>query len=217
MSERTAKIMGKTDSQKTEAQDIKREQILLGAEKLFTRYGYPKTTMDEIAEAAGLKKASIYYYYENKEAIFRDVVIREIDIFIIEAVKKTAHFKNPVDKITNFCFFRLDYFQQFINLHNLSIQILREAAPFFRKLQSEFLQKEIIFLKNIIDEGVRLKHFKKCDSGKIAALMLDISDAMKYKEFRKSDLQFISDVDYIKMKKEIKNILELIFEGLKYN
>jgi AcrR family transcriptional regulator len=217
MSEKNNKKSGNNDFQKSDAQDVKREQIIVGAEKLFTRYGYLKTTMDEIAEASGLKKASIYYYYENKEAIFHDVIMQEIDFFILEAEKQITILKDPAVKIINFCFFRLDYFRQFLNLHNLSVQIVREAAPFFRKLQKDLLQKEINFLKTIIDEGIKIKLFKKCDSEKIAALILDISDAMKFKEFRKSDIKFPADIDYSKMKNEIKNVLDLILEGLKYN
>ncbi len=217
MAEKNIKKSAKNDSRKSDAQDIKREQIIIGAEKLFTRYGYLKTTMDEIAESAGLKKASIYYYYENKDAIFRDVVMREIDFFIQEAEKNIAVLKNPIEKIMSFCFYRLDYFRQFINLHNLSIQIIREAAPFFKKLQKDFLQKEVNYLKIIIEEGVKSKVFKNCDAEKIASLILDISDAMKFKEFRKSDLKFLADIDYPKMKNNIKNVLDLILEGLKYN
>jgi AcrR family transcriptional regulator len=217
MAEKSIKKSEKSDSPKSDAQDIKRVQILAGAEKLFTRYGYLKTTMDEIAEAAGLKKASIYYYYENKEAIFHDVVMQEISFFIKEADQKVGELNDPIEKIMSFCFFRLDYFQQFLNLHNLSVQIIREAAPFLKKLQKVFLQKEVDYLNTLLQAGVTAKIFKKCDTEKIAGLILDISDAMKFKEFRKSNIKFLSEIDYSKLKNEIKNVLDLILEGLKYN
>jgi AcrR family transcriptional regulator len=216
MAEKRIKKSEKHDSPKADAQDIKREQILAGAEKLFTRYGYVKTTMDEIAEVAGLKKASIYYYYENKEAIFHDVVMQEISYFITEADKKVSVIHDPLEKIMSFCFYRLDYFQQFLNLHNLSIQIIREAAPFLKKLQKDFLQKEIDYLNSLLQTSVKAKIIKNCDTERIAGLILDISDAMKFKEFRKSDIKFISDIDYAKLKSEIRSVLDLILEGLKF-
>lgn len=203
------------DNSKSELHEEKREQILIGAEKLFTRYGYLKTTMDEIAEIAGLKKASLYYYYTSKDAIFRDVVMKEIDVFLKEADKKVREIKEPIDKILNFCFFRLDYFQQFINLHNLSVDLLIEAEPFFKKLHKDFIRKEIEFLKILFDEGVRQKVFKKCDTEKISSLILDISDALKFKEFRKSKNKFLADVDYLKLKNDLNSVLSLILEGLK--
>jgi len=41
--------------------------ILEAAEGLFERYGYRKTTVDEIAQAAGLGKGTIYLYFKSKE------------------------------------------------------------------------------------------------------------------------------------------------------
>lgn len=200
---------------KVDSHDEKREQILIGAEKLFTRYGYLKTTMDDIAEIAGLKKASLYYYYNSKDAIFRDVIMKEINNFIIEAKQKINVINDPIEKILSFFFFRLDYFQQFINLHNLSIHIIKEAEPYIKKLHKDFIQKEINYLKSLLDEGVKQKIFKNCDTEKIATLILDINDALKFKEFRKGELKFLSDIDYPKLKNDIKNIMDLILEGLK--
>lgn len=200
---------------KVDSHDEKREQILMGAEKLFTRYGYLKTTMDDIAEIAGLKKASLYYYYNSKDAIFRDVIMKEINNFIIEAKNKIDSINDPIEKVLSFCFYRLDYFQQFINLHNLSIHIIKEAEPYIKKLHKDFIQREINYLKSLLDEGVKLKIFKNCDTEKIATLILDINDALKFKEFRKGELKFLSDIDYPKLKNDIKNIMYLILEGLK--
>ena len=200
---------------KVDSHDEKREQILIGAEKLFTRYGYLKTTMDDIAEIAGLKKASLYYYYNSKDAIFRDVIMKEINNFIIEAKNKIDSINDPIEKVLSFCFYRLDYFQQFITLHNLSIHIIKEAEPYIKKLHKDFIQREINYLKSLLDEGVKLKIFKNCDTEKIATLILDINDALKFKEFRKGELKFLSDIDYPKLKNDIKNIMDLILEGLK--
>jgi len=44
-----------------------RDSILDAAESLFERYGYGKTTVDEIAKEAGIGKGSIYLHFESKE------------------------------------------------------------------------------------------------------------------------------------------------------
>ena len=51
-----------------------RSQIVDVARKIFTRYGFRKTTMEEIALASSMGKSSIYYYFPSKEDIFRAVV-----------------------------------------------------------------------------------------------------------------------------------------------
>ncbi len=48
----------------------RRREILETAGRLFAGRGYSKTDVAEIATALGLTKASIYHYYESKEALF---------------------------------------------------------------------------------------------------------------------------------------------------
>ena len=56
-----------------------RTHIVGVARKIFTRYGFRKTTMEEIAAASRKGKSSIYYYFKSKEEIFRAVVEREAE------------------------------------------------------------------------------------------------------------------------------------------
>ncbi len=56
--------------------------ILDAAMKRFGYYGLAKTTMSEIASDVGLSKASLYYYFADKDALFRAVVKREQDGFL---------------------------------------------------------------------------------------------------------------------------------------
>jgi AcrR family transcriptional regulator len=52
----------------------KREQILGSATELFVRHGYKKTSMEEVARAAGIAKGTVYLYYQNKaELLFHAI------------------------------------------------------------------------------------------------------------------------------------------------
>ncbi len=42
--------------------------------RLFSTYGFKKTTIEEVAEAARISKGTFYNFYESKEALFMDVV-----------------------------------------------------------------------------------------------------------------------------------------------
>ena len=53
--------------------DQKRESILLAAEVQFSRYGFRRTSMEDIAKETGVSRASLYSYFENKEEIFRSL------------------------------------------------------------------------------------------------------------------------------------------------
>jgi len=60
----------------------KEKLILDAAQHRFAAYGYSKVTMDEIAEDVGMAKASLYYYFPTKEAIFRSIVLHEQSEFL---------------------------------------------------------------------------------------------------------------------------------------
>ena len=49
--------------------DDQRELILARAATLFAHRGYSATSMNEVAQACGLSKATLYHYYEDKYAI----------------------------------------------------------------------------------------------------------------------------------------------------
>ncbi|MDB5732333.1 MAG: TetR family transcriptional regulator [Variovorax sp.] len=49
--------------------DDQRELILERAAQLFARRGYPSTSMNQVAEACNLSKATLYHYYRDKYAL----------------------------------------------------------------------------------------------------------------------------------------------------
>ena len=51
--------------------DEVRLQIVESSRIIFSKYGYKKTTMDEIAQITGKGKSSIYYYFPGKEDIYK--------------------------------------------------------------------------------------------------------------------------------------------------
>ncbi len=56
------------------------ERILEAASDLFAHYGYDKTTMEDIARAAGVSKGAIYLHFRGKEDLFDALIARESDI-----------------------------------------------------------------------------------------------------------------------------------------
>lgn len=53
---------------------IKRK-IIIDAGDIFSRFGFSKTTMSDIAGKTGMGKSSLYYYFKSKEEVFEQVVI----------------------------------------------------------------------------------------------------------------------------------------------
>jgi len=60
--------------------NLEREgRILDAAAELIIRYGYDKTSVEEIAREAGISKGAIYLHFKSKEDLFEALVLRETD------------------------------------------------------------------------------------------------------------------------------------------
>lgn len=58
-------------------QRAKRARILASATELFVRFGYRKTSIDEVARAAGVAKGTVYLYYRNKAELVLHAIALE--------------------------------------------------------------------------------------------------------------------------------------------
>lgn len=56
--------------------DDKNQNILDSALRAFSTYGFKKTSMDDIAKGAGMSRPALYLYFDNKEAILRELTSR---------------------------------------------------------------------------------------------------------------------------------------------
>jgi AcrR family transcriptional regulator len=68
--------------------DEQREMILARAAALFARGGYPGTSMNQVAEACGLSKATLYHYYRDKYELL--VSIAETHVTRLQGVVADA-------------------------------------------------------------------------------------------------------------------------------
>jgi AcrR family transcriptional regulator len=59
------------------ALDERARRILDVATRLILHYGYDKTTMSDVAAAAGVSKSTLYLYWKSKEELFRALLTRE--------------------------------------------------------------------------------------------------------------------------------------------
>ncbi len=79
--------------------DARRRQLFEVALSLFAEHGYPATTMDDIAEAAGVTKPLVYQHFESKRALYLELM----DVFSTELVtrivKATATAQGPRQQV----------------------------------------------------------------------------------------------------------------------
>ena len=58
-----------------QAKQAKQEALLQAAVATFLRYGWKKTSMDDVARAANVSRQGLYLHWTSKEALFKDAVV----------------------------------------------------------------------------------------------------------------------------------------------
>ena len=195
----------------------KRDKILRAASEVFARYGYDKTTLDDIGRRIGLNKASLYYYFKNKEEIFIQVILAETEIFINDLQQKTTAKHQVEEKVIHYLTERIKRYEEVLNVTQLSIESLQKVEPLFQDLYQTVKSKEIIFLKELLDIGVDKKEISVADTQDLAESLFIISDALKHDRTVQKELYFGNNYDYTDIEKKITNIIKYIFNGLKIN
>ena len=74
------------NQQQNSRSETNRQKILSAAGKFFWQKGYIATSIDDIAGAAKMNKASIYYYFENKAAILHELGTTTLQAMIDQAL-----------------------------------------------------------------------------------------------------------------------------------
>src|SRR5258707_10816533 len=70
-----------------------REAILVAATAIFLRYGFKKTSMDDVARAAGVSRQGLYLYFDTKDVLFREA-LQHLMSHLISAARAAAEDRN---------------------------------------------------------------------------------------------------------------------------
>ncbi|MDO9423468.1 MAG: TetR/AcrR family transcriptional regulator [Methylobacter sp.] len=81
----------------SEPTNSKRQTIIEGATRMFLKHGYHKVSMDKIAQAAPVSKATLYQHFENKNALFSAVVF-ELCRSLLQTMAEIATDSKDVEK-----------------------------------------------------------------------------------------------------------------------
>ncbi|MEI6884815.1 MAG: TetR/AcrR family transcriptional regulator [Bacteroidota bacterium] len=134
--------------------DEVRESVLNVSQEIFSRYGYHKTTMDDIARAMGKGKSSIYYYFSSKDDIFRAVVEKELEALRMKIMSCLSSSDGPKEKLKSYVIQRMQGLRNLVNLYNVLRTEFISQREFTDKIRMKTDEEEIKIVKNILDEGV---------------------------------------------------------------
>lgn len=155
----------------------KKEQIIKEARELFTKYGYRKVSMDEVAKKANVSKKTIYSYFKDKDDLFKYFIHEELNE-IRQTIEKNNKENIPFVKYVSSCIYEM--------------LKLRNKSQFFKNIVEEFKsEKNDQFLKlydeNIINDiqkqlqkGIDSNQLKPCDTSLIAFIIYKVYIAIMF-------------------------------------
>lgn len=136
-----------------------RNDILEVSAQLFKKKGYSGTSMQDIAGEVGILKGSIYYYFNSKNEIFREVLDNGVNPVLENAALITAEKSTPKEKLRKLIHHHMGYVMD----HNYSLVIFfqeREKLPAAQ--MKKYLEKrdnyENVF-REVLREGIEQGDF----------------------------------------------------------
>lgn len=145
----------------------RKDLIIKSAKERFARYGFKKTSMNDIAADLRMGKATLYHYYKTKEEVFNAVIKFELNEFM----KELSQIEKSKDmdlkgKLTEYIRIRKKTLDDGNNLAQIQIDavgfmhLLTEKSIYFNLVETEekFLQsllKEHLKKEKLTDEEIK--------------------------------------------------------------
>jgi TetR/AcrR family transcriptional regulator len=189
-------------------------EILLAAQKRFGILGYSKTTMHEIAEDLGISKASLYYYYPDKDNLFCAVFEKEKQEFIDqlhETINKSDDAKLLLNEFINM---RMTNFKSLVNLGRASLEDLKGMKMVLKDLWIRFREKEQEEIKQIFVKGNKSGQFQIKDKDELANLFLDSLRGLSHIYLRSKEISYLNDEEFRKLDKQIRHFTDIFIKGI---
>jgi AcrR family transcriptional regulator len=186
--------------------DEYRRRIILTASRIFSHYGFRKTTMEEISRALRKGKSSIYYYFGSKEEIFEAVVLYEANQLRKQLTTAIKEVEPPQEKLRNYIYVRMKAFAKLSNYYNAVFDKNLDHYEFVEKIRSRYDREELAILRLLVYVGNSRGVFRVDDSEYTAMAIQTMLKGMEVPLFWEKREIDIND--------RLEAILNLIFNGI---
>ncbi len=135
----------------------KKERILAAATELFSRWGYNKTSLDEVAAKARIAKATIYYYFPSKERLFIAAFSAKAEELFAKLDAEIESAESFEDKLS--CFLRLPMTYIFAHMPILIEAMHQIPADYLENLEvhrDDYHTRMNALLAGIMEYGQRI-------------------------------------------------------------
>ena len=189
--------------------------IIEVAQRRFGLFGIEKTSMREIANDLKLSKASLYYYFPDKQSLYKAVVEKEQAEFINKISESVMNIQEPEQLLREYVNVRLSYFRTLLNLSRLRLEAYSDLKPVFRDTIRIFKEKEKEIIIRVFEKGVNLGVFKIDDPDQTASLFLDLLKGLRVSVVNEKGTLFIEQDEYDRLLENTIAFTDIFIKGLR--
>ncbi|MFB9947754.1 TetR family transcriptional regulator C-terminal domain-containing protein [Rhizobium puerariae] len=147
---------------RTRIQEEKEERILEAALDVFSSSGFRGSTIDQIADAAGMSKPNLLYYFRTKEAIHRALIDRVLFTWL-EPLRAFNADGNPEAEIRSYIRRKLEMARDFPRESRLFANEVLQGAPHIEEELKGPLKELVDEKADVIRAWARAGKIARCD------------------------------------------------------
>lgn len=190
--------------------------ILKVARKRFAVYGLEKTTMKEIASDLNISKASLYYYFPDKENLFKAVIEVEQDEFFAMVMDMMQTAKNAIVMLKEYNRIRLTYYKTFFNLNRLKYEEYMSIKPLLSDMLETFRCRENSFIEEMIRSGKDSGIFYCNNIPEMAALFMEMLKGLRMQVIHNKEFMYVDQEEYEILAKKTDMVTALFIRAMSF-
>jgi TetR/AcrR family transcriptional regulator len=129
------------------------QKILTAARKTFSKYGYDGTHVDEIAQRAGVNKASLYYQIGDKDTLYANVIHQVLGNIAQGIAQAVARADAPEEKLKAYILFIADAVDKNPEIPPIMMREVASGGAHLPRLVAEDIASVLTVLLGILEEG----------------------------------------------------------------
>ena len=147
---------------RTRIQEEKEEIILEAALEVFSHRGFHGSTIDQIADVAGMSKPNLLYYFRTKEAMHRALIDRVLENWL-EPLKAFDADGDPEEELCSYIRRKLEMARDFPRESRLFANEVLQGAPHIIGVLEGPLKELVDEKAEVIEAWIRAGKIRRCD------------------------------------------------------
>ena len=167
-------VLGRT--KKDVIQEFRTAEILEAARRVFARSGFNATTVDQIAEEAGVAKGTVYLYFSSKHDLFCAAMRSGLADLYERAQLEITAADTTADRLKAFIGARLRYCSEnrdFFRIYYTEFASLKIRNPSAQPEFQDLYDQQVALLESLLDAGVRGGEVRPVDTHRAAHLLFE--------------------------------------------